>query len=105
MKKPLFYTVVGKYSPRVMAVTTEKRSQLYGWWADDESSTHKARRECWGRFPDRASADSVIADISRIRTRESHLLQGPQQEIVRIQMRATSEINAIIHAATGLTDV
>ena len=105
MKKPLFYTVVGKYSPRVMAVTTEKRSQLYGWWADDESSTHKARRDCWGRFKDRAKADGVIHAISALRTRESALLEPVQREVVRIQMETTSKINAVIHAATGLSDV
>jgi hypothetical protein len=96
MKKPIFYTLVGKSDPRVMAVTTVRGGQAYGRWVGTEQTTHCRIYDTYGKFDSWEKAHRLIRSIAIIRETENARIMPLFKQIGEIESKATSDINRIL---------
>lgn len=65
MKAALYYTIRVSYGHyEVMAVTSEKRRQVYGRLVEDRSATHVSVSDTRGRFD---SAEAALARVAAVK--------------------------------------
>jgi hypothetical protein len=102
LKEPLFYTLAQAWSNRrgyrVMAVTTEKRSQFFGRYVDCNEGTHRAIRQCKGRFKTAEEAEACIQGIEEIRARCEYEIKDAYARLVRLQQARDKEIKEYMQA-------
>lgn len=71
LKKALFYTIANPWrgDHKIMAVTSEKRSQYFGRFTEDNSGTHVRKQDCRGRFDTEADARARLTAVQAVRAR------------------------------------
>ncbi len=77
----IFWTLTTRWPDyRIIGVTTEKNRQVYG---RDESgdATHRRKSDCYGRFPDRASAVAAVDAVRRVRENYARLREPWQRQL------------------------
>jgi uncharacterized protein (DUF169 family) len=105
MKKPIHYTIIDRFNPRVMAVTTVTGRQVYGRWADTDETTHHGSYKAKGIFKTRSEAQRVVAAVAKVRA--AHKLKAKPLEAAMLQLSRDTDaaITRIINKATGLTEL